>query len=169
MADPDNMPSTTTVDPAGSVNTNEIVPPSDPSPGEIQEVAQRILASLTEEKRNQIRTAVMRSMNEEQRRQAAATMKDPLIQFVSHKARSDIMNGTASAEIGNGKQQHQQQQRQQQTINMSLGAPRRGLEAHTFLCAMMTQLPHDGINTTAAISPSRTAPGAYASLDSEHE
>lgn len=161
MAGRDNTPSTTTVDLAGSVNTNEIVPPSDPSPGEIQEVAQRILASLTEEKRNQIRTAVMRSMNEEQRRQAAATMKDPLIQFVFHKARSDIVNGTKSAQIGVRKQQQQQQQ---QVTNMA-----HGTVFFTSLPSLMTQVPHNGFNTTAATNTTQIAPGANASLDSEHD
>ena len=44
-----------------------------PTPQEISETAQRMLASLTEEKKAQLRNGVMRSMNEQQRQQASAT------------------------------------------------------------------------------------------------
>lgn len=59
----------------------------------------------------------MRTMSEHQRRQAAATKNDPLMQFIFQKARSDIINGTVSAEIDVG-----QQQQEQQGTNESLGA-----------------------------------------------
>lgn len=160
MAGRDNTLSTTTADPSGPANTNEIAPPSEPSPGEIQESAQRILASLSEEKRSRLRDAVMITMTEEQRRQAAATKKDPLMQFIFQKARSDIMNGTTSAQIG---VRQQQQQQQQQGTNMA-----HGTVFFTTLPSLMTQVPHNGFNTAAATNTTQIAPGANASLDSEH-
>ena len=116
MSDRDNTPFTTTGDPASPAKTNEIAPPSDPSPQEIQEVAQRILVSLTEEKRSRLRDAIMSTMTEEQLRRAAANKKDPLMQFIFQKARSHIINGALSAEIDVG-----QQQQEQQGTNESLG------------------------------------------------
>ena len=92
-----------------------------PTPQEINETAQRMLASLTEEKKAQLRNGVMRSMNEQQRQQASATKKDPLIQFIYQKARQDVMNRRASGQMANGQQPQQpQQQQQQQQQNMQM-------------------------------------------------
>jgi len=132
-------------------NASETTPPS---PQEIQEVAQRILVSLTEEKRSQLRNSVMRTMSEEQRRQATATNKDPLIQYIVQKAREESMNRNVSGQVDT--QQRLQHQHQRLTSNQlqELNASQRGLQ-HTdvppaMLAGLATQHSHDDVDTTAA-------------------
>lgn len=57
---------------------------------EIQKVASRMLGSLTDEKKTQLRAAILRSMTEEQRKMASTARKDPLIAFIFAKAREEV-------------------------------------------------------------------------------
>lgn len=91
-----DAPPASRADPPGLDNASEITLPS---PQEIQELAQRKLESPTEEKRSQLRNVVMRSMSEEQRQQAAAIKKDPLIQYIYQQARQDIMSRNLPGQV----------------------------------------------------------------------
>jgi hypothetical protein len=154
-----------TTNPPGPDNASEVTPPS---PQEISEVAQRILASLTEEKRTHIRNAVMRSMNEEQRRQATATNKDALMSFIYQKAQSEIMNRDLPGKVDiNDIRQQLQQQHQRHPPDQLQALIARQREMPPFSLAMladlMTQRSHDDVDTTAATvatSSSKTVPPA---------
>jgi hypothetical protein len=141
-----------TANPPGPDNTNETTPPS---PQEISEVAQRILASLTEEKRTHIRNAVMRTMSEEQRLQATATNKDPLMQFIFHKAQSEILNRDLPGRvdiIDIRQQLREQHQRLPPDQLQALIARQRGMPPFSLamLADLMTQRSHDGVELFAA-------------------
>ena len=101
----------------------------------------------------------MHTVSEEQRRQTAATKKDPLIQFIFQKARSDIMNGKA-VDVG-------QPQQQQQATNESLGASQRGPEVPIPLSAMMTQVSLNDTSTATATIPSGAIHATVIPFDSD--
>ena len=100
-----------------------------PPAAEIQETAQRMMATLSEEKIAQLRNNVMRNMSEQARQQASATKKDPLIGFIFQRARQEVMNRRSSAQAAGGQQQQQQQNMQMTNaggVNMSQSASQQG-------------------------------------------
>jgi rRNA maturation endonuclease Nob1 len=153
-------------------NTSEVTLPS---PHEIQEVAQRKLASLTEEKRAQLRVAVMRTMSEEQRQQAAATKKDPLIQYILQQARQDIMSRNLPGQVDIRQQLQEQHQRIAPDELQSLVAQQRGLrrtDVFSSLAMIATQPPFNDHNTaapTVATSSSQDERAANIALRPKHK
>jgi hypothetical protein len=97
-----------------------------PPAQEIQETAQRMMAGLSEEKRAALRNGVMRNMTEQQRQQASATKKDPLVQFVFQKARQEVMARRQAAQAASGQQQQNMQMSNAGGVNMSQSASQQG-------------------------------------------
>lgn len=68
-----------------------------PTSQEVRETATCLMAALTDEEKTRLRNEAMRSMNEQQRQQATAMNKDPLLQHMMQKVRQDIMSRGISA------------------------------------------------------------------------
>lgn len=164
MTGREGTPSTTT-DPPGPENSSKITAPS---PQEIQEVAQRKLASLTEEQQVQLRNVVMRTMSEEQRQQAAATKKDPLIQYIVQQARQDIMSRNLPGQIDIRQQLQEQHQRLAPDELQSLVAQQRGMrriDVFSSLAMIATQRPDpNAAAASVATSSSQTEPATNVTL-----
>lgn len=96
-----------------------------PTQAELQETAARMMASLSEDKKANIRNGMMRTMNEQQRQQAAAQKKDPLITFVFQRARQEIMARKA-AQAGGGQQQQNMQMGNAGGVNMAQAGSQQG-------------------------------------------
>lgn len=107
-------------------NPQQAPPMQQPPAQEIQETAQRMMATLSDEKRAQLRNGVMRSMSEQQRQQASAAKKDPLVSFIFQKARQEVMNRRASAQASGGQQQQNMQMANTGGVNMSQSASQQG-------------------------------------------
>ena len=107
-------------------NPQQAAPMQQPPAQEIQETAQRIMSTLSEEKRAQLRNGVIRSMTEQQRQQASATKKDPLIQYIFSKARQEVMTRRQSAQAAGGQQQQNMQMSNAGGVNMSQSASQQG-------------------------------------------
>lgn len=89
-----------------------------PNQEEISKIARSMMTALTEEKKNQLRTNVMRSMSIEQRQQTVATKKDPLVGWVYHKAKAEVLSRRKSAqENGSPSQQNMQTSNPQEVID----------------------------------------------------
>ena len=100
-------------------------------------------------------------MSEEQRRQATATNKDPLIQYIVHKAREEIMNRNVSGQVDTQQQLQHQHQRLTPNQLQELNASQRGLQYTDVPPAMLvdlaTQRSHDNVDTTAATAATRSS------------
>lgn len=163
--------------PAGKTNPPDLDNTSEvalPSPQEIQEVAQCKLASLTEEQRAQIRNVVMRTMSEEQRQQATATKKDPLIQYVLQQARQDIMSRNLPAQVDIRQQLQEQHQRLAPDELQSLVAQQHGLrrtdEFPSALAMVATQRPDpNAAATRVTTGSSQTEPATKVALRPDHK
>lgn len=69
-------------------------------PQELQEVAAKIMASIPDDKKAGLRNNIMRSMSEQDRQQASAAKKDPLINYVFKQARNELMARKAAQANG---------------------------------------------------------------------
>jgi hypothetical protein len=106
-------------------NPQQAAPMQQPPAQEIQEAAQRMMASLSDEKRAALRNNVMRNMTEQARQQASATKKDPLVQFIFQRARQEVMSRRQSAQATGGQQQNMQMSNAG-GVNMSQSASQQG-------------------------------------------
>jgi hypothetical protein len=93
---------------------------------EIQDVARRMMATLTDEKKAQLRNGIMRNMTEQQRQESSATKKDPLIGFVFQKATQQVIGRRQSAQAAGGQQQQNMQMSNAGGVNMSQSASQQG-------------------------------------------
>lgn len=96
-----------------------------PTQQEIQEAASRLMASIPEEKRQNLRAQIMRSMNEQQRQQHSSAGRDPLAPFLMNKARQDIMARRA-AQANGGQPQQNMQMANAGGVNMAQAGSQQG-------------------------------------------
>lgn len=111
---------------SGTPNPQQSSQLQPPTEQEIRETAGRMMSGLTDEKKAALRNTVMRNMNEQQRQLASANKKDPLHQFILQKARQEIMNRRASAQMGNPQQAQNMQMANAGGANMSQSASQQG-------------------------------------------
>jgi hypothetical protein len=93
---------------------------------EVQEAAQRIMAGLTDEKKVHLRNNVIRNMTEQQRQQASATKRDPLVSFVFTKAKQEVLGRRQSGQAAGGQQSQNMQMTNAGGVNMSQSASQQG-------------------------------------------
>lgn len=101
--------------------STQMQPPTQP---EIQEIAARMMGSLTEDKKTMLRNNVIKSMNEQQRQQVSASKRDPLVQFIMGKAREEALKRRAQA--NGGQQQPNMQMNNAAGTNMAQSASQQG-------------------------------------------